>query len=213
MTIKKYPQSCLFITIGNARILIDPSSLKFDTSFLNEWKKANAVLITHRHPDHVNADAVRYINAPIYSTKEVQSAFKDLKIKTVRAGSSFTVNGVKITVTNAVHGFHPAMKTNGLEIFENIGFIINEGKNRVYYTGDTICFNNDIAAEYVIAPTSGNCVTMDAGAAAAYAKMVGAKKLFVVHFDGYPLAPDTETVLRMSEIEYEIMQNGKEYKI
>ena len=201
----------MFITIGNTRILIDPSTVKYEPAFLNEWKTATAILITHRHPDHINPDAVREINAPIYSTREVANAFPNLQIKTVRPKDMFHLGNddAEITVMHAVHGYFPKMQT---EIMENIGFTIDDGRTRAYYTGDTICFPNDYIADYVIAPTSGNCVTMDAVGAAAFTKSVGAKKLYVVHYDTFPLG-DTERVLIEKECPYEIMENGKEYKL
>ena len=75
MKITKFNQSCLLVETNNKKILIDPGNIGYEVSLLNEWKDIDYILITHRHGDHCNVDAINTIvkrdNAKIYTTKEV----------------------------------------------------------------------------------------------------------------------------------------------
>jgi len=229
MKVKKYPQSCLMFDVNGTKILVDPSNLKYQDSYFSEWGAADAILVTHRHTDHFKADTISKFNIPIYTTNEVANFYKKgvnpasktkeaqtwpmLPFSIVKEGKKFKVNEVKVEVTNAIHGFNPAMKETKNEIFENIGFIIDDGNTRAYVTSDTICFNHDYKADYVFAPATGNCVTMDPIGVAAFTKDVGAKKLFVIHTDSYTLTPAMEETIQNSGVVFEVMQTGKEYDI
>ena len=201
--------------VAGKKILVDPGNLKFEESFINEWKTADAILISHRHADHCKADTIKEFNIPIYSTQEVANYYPDLKINIVKAGDTFYIGKAKIEVVRAIHGFHPVlMKERKGEIFENIGFILDDGKTRAYFTSDTICFNHDYKADIIFAPVTGNCVTMDAIAAAMFTKDVSAKKLYIVHLDSYELDMEqVQKTLTIQGIDFEIMQNGKEYAL
>ena len=52
-------------------------------------------------------------------------------------------------MVKAIHGYNPLLK-NGGQVFENVGYIIDDGSHRLYTTSDTICFNNDYKADVVI---------------------------------------------------------------
>ena len=64
MKITKYHQSCLMIETNNKRILIDAGSLKYQDKFLEEWRKADIILITHKHGDHIKSEVLKDINIP-----------------------------------------------------------------------------------------------------------------------------------------------------
>ena len=51
MKITKYPQSCVMVEINNKKILIDAGGLKYQEKYFEAWKKADIILITHKHPD------------------------------------------------------------------------------------------------------------------------------------------------------------------
>ena len=202
MKIKKFPQSCVLMTIGKTKLLIDPGNRKFDDSYIPEWKTADAILVTHKHGDHCHDIVIEKLGLPIYSTKEVQSQFPNLKINVVKPGDTLKIGEANILVTQAVHGFCPPMRESGAEVFGGVGYIIDDGKTKVYVTGDTLCFNNDYVVDILIAPCSGNCVTMDPLGCALFTKMVKAKKLIVVHNDFYDLPDNAEKVLKEQGIDY-----------
>lgn len=187
MIIKKYPQSCLMIEANNNRILIDPGTLKYQDKYFDEWLSAKVILITHKHPDHINADVLQKYNIPIYSTNEVKFTYPKLEIKIVKENDILNVDDIKIEVVKAIHGYNPNLK-NGKEVFENVGYIIDDGKNRLYITSDTICFNNDYKADIVALPITGYGLTMSSYEAALFTKELGAKLVLPIHMDNemYP---------------------------
>lgn len=187
MEITKYPQSCVMVEINNKKILIDAGGLKYQEKFFEAWKKADIILITHKHTDHVKADILKELNIPIYSTREVQNEFPELNINIVKENGTITFGDLKIEVVKAVHGYNPNLK-DGKEVFENVGYIIDDGKHRFYSTSDTICFKNDYKADIVALPVTAYGLTMSSYEAALFAKELGAKLVLPVHMDNdmYP---------------------------
>lgn len=183
MKIKKFPQSCLMFESGDTKLLVDPGVINFEEGFLKEWQKADVVLVTHKHSDHVYEEAVKKLSAPIYSTMDVQKRCPQLKINLVHAGDKFKVGDFEIEVVHAVHGFHPFMKTNGDYVEENIGFMLKAEGKTVYITSDTVCFNNNYEADVICLPTTGGCMTMTPIEAMYYSKMVGAKTAIATHME------------------------------
>lgn len=187
MKIIKYPQSCFMVETQNKRILIDPGSLKYQESFLEEWKKADVILITHRHSDHINCSVLKNLDIPIYSTREVQEAYPEIKFNLVKEGGLLKFDGITVEVVKAVHGYNPNLK-NGGEILENVGYIIDNGEHRFYITSDTICFNNNYKADVVALPVTAYGLTMSSYEAGLFARELGANLVLPIHMDNpkYP---------------------------
>ncbi len=187
MKITKYPQSCVMVEINNKKILIDAGGLKYQEKYFEAWKKAGIILITHKHPDHIKADTLKELNIPIYSTQEVQNEFPELNINIVKENDTITLDDLKIEVAKAIHGYNPNLK-DGKEVFENVGYIIDDGNHRFYSTSDTICFNNDYKADIVALPVTAHGLTMSSYEAALFAKDLKAKLVLPVHMDNdmYP---------------------------
>lgn len=187
MKITKYPQSCLMIETNNKRILIDAGSLKYQDKFLEEWKQADIILITHKHGDHIKSDVLKEINSPIYSTQEVQNTYPEITFNIIKENDILELDGIKVEVVKAVHGYNPMLK-NGGQVFENVGYIIDDGKHRLYTTSDTICFNNDYKADIVALPVTAHGLTMSAFEASLFAKELEAQFVLPIHMDNekYP---------------------------
>lgn len=202
MKITKYPQSCLMVETNNKKILIDPGSLKYEDSFLEKWKKADIILITHKHGDHINANVLKNLNIPIYATNEVQTTYPEIKFNIIKTNDIIELDNIKIEVVKAVHGYNPKLK-NGGEVFENVGYIIDDNKHRLYITSDTICFNNDYQADIVALPVTGYGLTMTSYEASLFAIELGAKLVLPTHMDNavYP-----------TDIKY-MKKNFKEFNI
>lgn len=216
MKITKYPQSCLLIETKSKKILIDPGTLKYKEEYFDIWNNVDIILVTHKHPDHCNTEVLEKIspNIQIYSTKEVQDANKDLNINIVKENDIFKLENITIEVVHAIHGYQPLLK--GKEINENIGYIIDDGENRLYTTSDTICFKNDYKADILCIPVTGHGLTMSAFEAALYAKEVGATLTIPIHMDNPAFPPDLEYIKEMFEkyeVEYEILENDETVEI
>jgi len=215
MKITKYPQSCLLIEANNKKILVDPGSLKYNPKFCNAWKQADIILITHKHVDHLNYEVLKNINLPIYSTKEVQNFYPELNINIIKENDIIDLDNLKIEVVKAIHGFNPKLK-NGLEVYENVGFIIDDKKTRLYITSDTICFNNEYKADAVALPVTGYGLTMTSYEASLFAIELGAKLVLPIHMDNDIYPTDTkymEKNFKEFNINYKVLAIEEELEI
>lgn len=217
MKITKFPQSCLLIETKGKKILIDPGTLKYKEEYFDIWNKVDIILITHKHPDHCNTEVLEKINdkIKIYSSKEVQDANKNLNISIVKENDIIELDDIKIEVVHAIHGYQPLLKGDK-EINENIGYIVDDGENRLYTTSDTICFKNDYKADILCIPVTGHGLTMSAFEASLYAKEVGATLTIPIHMDNPSFPPDFEYIKEMFnkyEVEYEILENEETVEI
>ncbi len=205
MKIKKFPQSCVLVESNNVKILIDPGIVNFDEKFLKDWKNADCVLITHKHGDHINADALTKLNLPIYSTNEVQQCYPTLKINVVKVGDKYEIGSIKIEVVKAVHGYI----SQAGEIAENVGYILDDGTQKFYVSSDTIRFNGIEKNKCDVAMI--DCTAFDAsmnlwGAMQTY-KDVQAKLLIVAHQDSGMMKYE------QNEIEKYLTSNGVNFVI
>lgn len=187
MKITKYPQSCLMVETSNKKILIDPGSLKYQSDFFKNWKEADLILITHKHGDHIKSDILNDLNIPMYSTNEVQNTYPNIKFNIVKEGDILDFENLHIEVVKAVHGYNPLLK-NGGEVFENVGYIIDDNRNRLYVTSDTVCFNNNYKADIVALPVTAHGLTMSSYEAALFSLDLNAKLVLPIHMDNdkYP---------------------------
>ncbi|HCC03401.1 MAG TPA: hypothetical protein DEP51_00880 [Clostridiales bacterium] len=216
MKITKYPQSCLLIETKGKKILIDPGILKYKDEYFNIWNNVDIILITHKHPDHCNTAVLEKLDKSIliYSTKEVKDANENLSINIIKESDILKLGDITIEVVHAIHGYQPLLK--GKEINENVGYIIDDGENRLYTTSDTICFKNDYKANVLCVPITGHGLTMSAFEAALYAKEVGANVTIPVHMDNPAFPPDLNYFKEMFEkyeAEYEILENDETIEI
>ena len=217
MKITKFPQSCLLIESEEKKILVDPGNLKYKDEYFDIWNSVDVILITHKHPDHCNVEVLEKLNKDIsiYSTKEVADTYTGLNINIVKEDDVLKFGNVKVEVVYAVHGYQPLLRGDK-EIHENVGYIIDDGENRLYSTSDTICFKNDYKADILCVPVTGHGVTMSAFEAALYAKEVGAVLTIPIHMDNPMFPPDFEFIEEMFgkyEVEYEILENGESIEI
>jgi len=193
MKITKYPQSCLMIETNNKKILIDAGSLKYQNKFLEEWKKSDMILVTHKHGDHIKYDVLKDINVPIYSTYEVQDAYPEIEFNIVKENDILNFDSIKVEVVKAIHGYNPLLK-NGGQVFENVGYIIDDGNHRLYITSDTICFHNDYKADIVALPITAHGLTMSSFEASLFAKELDAKLVLPIHMDNDKYPTDIESM-------------------
>ena len=208
MKITKYPQSCLMVETNSKKILIDAGSLKYQDKFLEEWKKADIILVTHKHGDHIKSDVLKDINIPIYSTEEVQNTYPEIKFNIVKENDILDFDDVKVEVVKAIHGYNPLLK-NGGQVFENVGYIIDDDKTRLYITSDTICFNNDYKADIVALPVTAYGLTMSSYEASLFAKELGAKLVLPIHMDNEKYPTNLEYMKKNFEtfdINYKVLE-------
>ena len=217
MKITKFPQSCLLIETKGKKILVDAGNLKYKEDYFDIWNNVDIILITHKHPDHCNTEVLEKLNKniTIYSTKEVQQTHTSLNINIVKENDILKLDDITIEVVHAIHGYQPLLK-GAKEVHENVGYIIDDGQNRLYTTSDTICFKNEYKADILCIPVTGHGLTMSAFEAALYAKEVGAVLTIPIHMDNPAFPPDFKYIDEMFnkyDVEYEILDNDETIEV
>jgi L-ascorbate metabolism protein UlaG (beta-lactamase superfamily) len=111
-------------------IYIDPVSMVADYAAL---PKADLILVTHEHPDHLDAKAIKAVSQKNTAIVANANSAKNLPDATImKNGDSKTVAGIPIEAVpayNLAKAFHP--KGNGN------GYVLAFGDKRVYVAGDT----------------------------------------------------------------------------
>jgi len=126
----------LWLTYGNTVIHIDPVSEHADYSTL---PKADIVLITHEHSDHLDPQAIAAVRKPDATVIVASKCAGKLPGAIVlRNDESKSVKGIRIEAVpayNVVHTrapgspYHPKGDGNG--------YVLTLGQRRVYIAGDT----------------------------------------------------------------------------
>ncbi len=209
MKITKYPQSCFLLETNDKNILVDPGSIGFEESFLEKWKKADCVLITHKHGDHCHAEVLKDFDCPIYATQETQDSYPDLNINLVKEGDVLDLDFAKVEVVKAVHGYIPYLRGEK-EIHEGVGYIIESEDKRIYFTSDTICFKNDYKCNVLCAPVSAHGLVMSPFEVALFSKELEATLVIPCHMDNPNFPVDVETmkdIFNKQETNYKLLKS------
>jgi len=126
----------LLIQWEGKNIFVDPYSKV--TNYINQ-PKADLVLITHQHSDHLDLGAIKQIAGEktlyitnIIAQKEINGA------RGLKQGEEYDYNGVKI---KAVYAYNINQKRDDGKPFhprgEGNGYVLDFGGYRVYIAGDT----------------------------------------------------------------------------
>ena len=219
MKITKYNQSTLLLETNNKRILIDPSSINYSDELVNnDWTDIDAILITHKHSDHCNKEAINTIvsrdNSKVFTSSEVSQSNDFANITIVKAGDIFSIGDIKVETTKAIHGYMTGFRESGKEIIENIGFIVDDGDVKLYTTSDTINFYNDYTCDILCMPFNGNGITLGIVDGISFIKGIKPKFVLPVHMQ-HPLPhmnPNVEilrSALEENDINYKILSIGE----
>ena len=180
------------------------------TIYIDPWKikgseKADLILITHSHYDHLSPEDVKKLQKEetvILATPDCLSQLSG-DVRTVKPGDRLTVLGVDVEVVpsyNLKKAFHP--KGNNW-----VGYVVVVEGNRVYYTGDTdfIPEMKNIRADIVILPVGGT-YTMDAREAAEAVNVMKPKVAVPIHYgDIVGSRKDAQKFKEFAEIPVEII--------
>ncbi|MCW3815312.1 MBL fold metallo-hydrolase [Micromonospora sp. DR5-3] len=147
MQVTKYAHSCLRVEHDGGVLVVDPGVYSEPEAL----DGADAVLITHQHPDHVNVEVVtRALERrpfPIHGPASIAEVLGDAAeaLTVVAPGESFTAAGVAIRAYGGQHAvIHP-----DIPVIENLGFLINDV---VYHPGDSLVVPDDVQVDTLFAP-------------------------------------------------------------
>jgi len=164
-----------FSLAGNVTIMIDPYKIA-------KYEKADLILISHNHFDHLSVDDLKNVSTKdtsIVAAKECIDMLKGFDFKEkigISPGEEKTVRGIKIKSIRAYNldkinpdtkkPFHPKEDNK-------VGFLFELNGVTIYHTGDTdlIPEMSDLKPEIALVPVSGTYVMTAQQAAKAVEKI------------------------------------------
>ncbi len=194
MKVTYYGHSCFGVGMNDANLLFDPFitpnelAKNIDVSKI----KADYILISHGHEDHI-ADAVsiaKRTKAKIISNWEIYAWLGKQGIENshpMNHGGKWDFGNFTVKCTNAVHS---SSLPDGTYAGNPMGFIVESGKEKIYYSGDTaLTYDMKLIGEYekpqVAFLPVGDNFTMGIDDAVIAAKFIGCDKIIGMHFDTF----------------------------
>jgi len=164
-----------FSLVGNVTIMVDPFKMA-------KQEKADLVLISHNHFDHLSVDDIKNISTKgtsIVAAKECIDMLKGFDFKEkigISSGEEKTVRGIKIKSIPAynITKINPDTKKPFHPKEENkVGFLFELNGITIYHTGDTdlIPEMSDLKPDIALVPVSGTYVMTAQEAAKAVEKI------------------------------------------
>ncbi|MEU7757878.1 MULTISPECIES: MBL fold metallo-hydrolase [Micromonospora] len=147
MQVTKFAHSCLRLEHDGAVLVVDPGVFS-DPAALDG---ADAVLITHEHPDHVDVAALtRALErrpVPVHGPASLAGVLGDAAeaLVTVEPGQSLSVAGTPVRTYGGQHAvIHP-----DIPVIQNIGYLFADV---VYHPGDALFVPDDVQVDTLFAP-------------------------------------------------------------
>lgn len=156
MRLTKYGHACVRLDNDATALVIDPGVFSDTAAALDG---ANAVLITHEHFDHVNAEALEAACAAdsalrVYAHADVAASLNGIPVTAVGVGESFDAAGFSVRAYGGAH----AEVYAGLPGIANLGFLVD---GAVYHPGDSADLPDEPPAVLLV-PVSGPWVRLGA---------------------------------------------------
>lgn len=172
MRLTKFGHACVRIEHDGVVVVIDPGMFTGPEAV----DGADAVLITHEHPDHLYADNLRRTDAPIWTIEAVRAAMPaDLqpRVNVVQAQDSIDV-GFEVTVVGELHAvIHPELPR-----VHNSGFLLRAGGRTIYHPGDALTDPGE-AIDLLLLPVS--APWLKASECIDFARRTGAEANLAIH--------------------------------
>jgi L-ascorbate metabolism protein UlaG (beta-lactamase superfamily) len=122
MKVTKFPQSCILLEKDGQKIVIDPGMFFAEKYKATDLGKVAAVLYTHEHPDHFNAeiaDALRKQGAVFFANASTAKLVGDCRV--IADGDSFEAANFNVTAHELPHSLLP----DGSPGPQNTGYLID----------------------------------------------------------------------------------------
>lgn len=196
MRVTKHAHACLVLEDEGQRLVIDPGN---QTGPLAPTGVV-AVVITHEHPDHWDAEHLRALRetnpgVPIFGPEGVAAAAEGFDVRAVAAGERVTAGPFRLRFFGGEH----AVIHESIPVVDNLGVLVNEA---VYYPGDSYAVP-DVTPALLAAPAGGPWLKI--GEAMDFVLRVAPKATFPTHE-----APISAMGLAMANarIEWAVQQGG-----
>jgi L-ascorbate metabolism protein UlaG (beta-lactamase superfamily) len=135
MQLTKHGHSCVRFDEGDRTLVVDPGAYSDAAAALDG---ADAVLVTHEHADHLDADRVRAAlsgdpRLRLWAPAPVATSLADFgeQVVAVGAGETFDAAGFAVQTFGGQHAvIHPT-----IPVIPNVGYLVD---GAVYHPGDSL---------------------------------------------------------------------------
>jgi L-ascorbate metabolism protein UlaG (beta-lactamase superfamily) len=153
MKLTKYTHACVRLEKDSRVLVLDPGTFSESAEALSG---ANALLVTHEHPDHIDVPAVvdalkdngsLAVFAPAGVADNLRHEAPDAaaRINTVDPGSSFEAAGFDVRSFGGQHALiHPQ-----IPMVANIGYLLD---GNVYHPGDSFVIPDGVNVQTLLVP-------------------------------------------------------------
>lgn len=136
MRITKFGHACVRVQHDGATIVLDPGMF----TGVEALDGADAVLITHEHPDHYLPDHLRATSAPVFTIDAVAARIREdapdvaERVTVVAPDEEFEAAGLPVRAVGELHAvIHPELPR-----FFNSGYVVRAGGEKLYHPGDAL---------------------------------------------------------------------------
>jgi L-ascorbate metabolism protein UlaG (beta-lactamase superfamily) len=178
--LQRFIQSGFLVKSSDVVIYVDPHRIE-------EGEKADLILITHEHFDHLDPTAIGALKKEdtviVANAACAQKLGDQGRVVALEEGQAVTEKGVEIQAVAGYNDYHP----RGF----NVGFVFKVAGKTVYHAGDTnrVPEMADLRAIDVALLPIGGTYTMDEEEAAALARDLRPKVVIPIHY-GYATGGD-----------------------
>ena len=186
--------ACFLATLGKTKLLFDPYitpnplAKAVDVGAL----RADYILLSHGHYDHVADVELIYNNQPcaptIVANLEMCNWYKKKGLTKVLSINPGGQRQLQDGLVNAVHEPHASSMPDGSYAGTAMGFVVQSQGKAFYFAGDTALHQDmqqigtSYDLEWALLPIGG-VLTMDVAAAVQAAAYVGTEKIIGMHYD------------------------------
>ncbi|MGQ0536017.1 MAG: metal-dependent hydrolase [Methanobacteriota archaeon] len=178
---------------GGLKLAIDPFCENGLTRTMPRDVKADLVLLTHGHADHVGS--TKEIGRPVVAIYELanhcQSTLGIRDATGMNIGGTLQKSGVRVSMTDARHSAG-AGPMGDVYAGNPCGFVIDDGETRFYHAGDTGLFGDmrsvvrDVLRPTIAAVPIGDLYTMGPEHAAIAVEWLGVPAAIPMHYNTFP---------------------------
>ncbi len=153
MKLTKHAHACIDVEHEGRRVVIDPGG--FTPNARDLLARADAVLVTHSHRDHLDSDAVSEAMRDrsalvLYGPEDVVAPMRaefGERVRAVKPGDVLEAAGLSVSVYGGAH----AEVLPGTSSGSNVGFLLG---GRVFHPGDSL-EPPEVEVETLLVPVSG----------------------------------------------------------